>query len=459
MKLKVLNIVFSLFMAACVATSCLDDNVLEYDYSSNASITAFSIVDSIVTRDTVVINGLDSIISTAVLGSDYTFVIDQQNGLIYNPDSLPIGTDVRKVVVDITADTYGIYIEAETDSIWEEGDSLNFENPILFKVVAETGEYGRTYKAQINVHKQDPEIMSWSKIDNNISKDIKAQKAVYANNNIYVFADKASQVAVTMTNGTEGKEWSELTEIDIPTKADYASAMTCGNQLYILADNELYTSTNGLNWTKVETTESISQLLAGISTEKSRKFMAINTDNEYIESNDAIVWTRHETMPDGFPQKGISAVTYELDTNAEIHRTVLIGKDEATADTTLTVWSKLDSEKEWIDLTMEDNNHACPKLENNGLIHYNNQLYTFGGPGQYDGNVDAFSSFYSSADNGITWSAVPTQMSFPKEFATLYEEGQGNYSYIVDEEQFLWIIWSQTGEVWRGRLNKLGFNL
>ena len=30
-------------------------------------------------------------------------------------------------------------------------------------------------------------------------------------------------------------------------------------------------------------------------------------------------------------------------------------------------------------------------------------------------------------------------------------------SYIIDEEQFLWIIWSQTGEVWRGRINKLGF--
>ena len=43
MKLKALNIFIGLFIAACGITSCLDSDYTEYEYSSNSSITAFSI--------------------------------------------------------------------------------------------------------------------------------------------------------------------------------------------------------------------------------------------------------------------------------------------------------------------------------------------------------------------------------------------------------------------------------
>jgi len=45
---------------------------------------------------------------------------------------------------------------------------------------------------------------------------------------------------------------------------------------------------------------------------------------------------------------------------------------------------------------------------------------------------------------------------FPAAFNDLYEATSGNYSYVVDDQQYIWVMWSQTGEVWRGRLNKLG---
>ena len=110
MKLKALNIIIGIFIAACTITSCLDSDTLEYEYSSNASITDFSIASDIVT-----INGTDTF---TVAAADYPFVIDQNEGRIYNADSLPIGTNISKVLVNITADTYGIYIVAEQDSLW-----------------------------------------------------------------------------------------------------------------------------------------------------------------------------------------------------------------------------------------------------------------------------------------------------------------------------------------------------
>ena len=92
------------------------------------------------------------------------------------------------------------------------------------------------------------------------------------------------------------------------------------------------------------------------------------------------------------------------------------------------------------------------------LIRYNEMLYAFGGAGQHQGAIEAFSTFYQSKDNGITWTTANKKMTFPEEFGTLYEQAKGNYSCIVDNQQFIWIMWSQTGEVWRGRINKLGFD-
>jgi hypothetical protein len=48
-------------------------------------------------------------------------------------------------------------------------------------------------------------------------------------------------------------------------------------------------------------------------------------------------------------------------------------------------------------------------------------------------------------------------MVFPEEFNKLYSSSNGNYSFIVDDKQFIWIMWGSTGEVWKGRINKLGF--
>ena len=455
MKLRVLNIIVSLFITACTISSCLDSDVVEYEYSSNASITAFSITDSIITYYPASVNGKDTTLSTAVVGSKYPFIINQNEGLIYNPDSLPVGTDISKVVVDITADTQGIYIVAEKDSLWEKADSLNFENPIQFKVLAEIGTFGRTYTAKINVHQQEPDSLTWTSIDANFPKTIKKQKAVYNNNYIYVFAEEGTQVVMTKT--ADGKNWSELTTIDIPASTDYSSVMIWGNQFYILAEKELYTSNDGLQWSKVESAQKITRLLANIDTEHNHKIIGVDPENYYIESEDGVIWNRYETMPTEFPTSQISAVSYALDTNDKLGRIVLIGNNDITTDTITSVWTTLTTETYWTDLLVEDMNYACPKLENSQLIQYNGLLYMFGGPKLNQGKIQAFEHFYVSQDNGISWKTITEKIMFPQEFNALYEEAEGNYSCVVDDQQFIWIMWSQTGEVWRGRINKFGF--
>ena len=339
MKLKVLNIIICLLIVACNITSCLDSDRIEYEFSSNSSITAFSITDSIVTYYPAVVNGKDTTLSTAVVGTNYSFTINQNEGLIYNPDSLPVGTDISKVVVNITADTKGIYIVAEKDSLWESTDSLNFEKPIQFKVMSEIGAFGRNYTAKINVHQQDPDSLTWSNIESNFNKSIQKQKAVYANKNIYVFA--ADEAGISMTQTTDGSVWSELTQTNLPAGANYASVMSWGDQFYMLVDQELYTSMDGLNWSKVETAQRFSLLLANIHNTYTQKMVGIDTDNYYLESEDGITWTRTEEMPAEFPKSDFTSVSFALNTNAKISKIILLGNNDLATDTTTTIWTQL----------------------------------------------------------------------------------------------------------------------
>ena len=458
MKLRVLNILASLFVAACVITSCLDDDSVEVEYSSDASITAFSIVDSIITYySATTAEGNDTTLSTAVIGSDYPFVIDQHSGQIYNADSLPVGTDVSKVVVSITSDYY-TFIVAETDSVWEEGDSLDFTSPIQLKVMSQMGTYGKTYTAQINVHQQDPDSLAWTQLAGNFSTDIQAQKAVYANNTLYVFAEQDDQVAMTCASTDDGRTWTALQAIDIPVKADYTSVMAWGEQLYILADNTLYTSTNGINWTKVETSQAIAKLLANVYTENEKRMIGVDEEGRYIESADGIEWMTYDALPSDFPTSNYSFAAYKLATNSALNRIVLLGASEAeSSDTTTVAWTQLTGEQGWSDLLTDKTAYACPRLENACMIHYNNQLYTFGGQGGKETVIEPFSAIYASEDNGITWKAFTSKVMFPETFGDLYEQADGHYSCVVDDEHHIWVMWSQTGEVWRGRINKLGF--
>lgn len=451
MKLKVLNIIACLFVAACVITSCLDSDDMVYETNYKSSITAFSF-DSIVTYyPSVTATGKDTTLSKYVVGKEYPFIIDQVNLKIYNADSLPKGTDVSKVVVNIASEGYYIFVEAgDNDSIWSNTDSLDFTNPIKFKVLSEMNTFGHIYEARINVHQQDPDIMNWTKLAS-LGTNIKAPKAVYANGNIFVFSEGETQVVVTST--TNGKEWTSLQTIDLPVKADYTTAIEWNGKIYMLANNVLYASENGFNWAKVETEQTFNGLIASCK----NKMIGIDTNNHYVESSDATNWEQYQTMPTVFPQAPFTYTTYALTTNASMERIVLMGNNPVEEDTTNIVWSQIDNEHEWAAMTYENNKELCPKFENPTIIHYNNKLYAFGGPAQDGKEIPAFNQFYSSKDNGISWEPVTENLLFPEEFATLYEQAEGNYSCIVDNNNFVWIIWSNTGEVWRGRINKLGF--
>ena len=86
------------------------------------------------------------------------------------------------------------------------------------------------------------------------------------------------------------------------------------------------------------------------------------------------------------------------------------------------------------------------------MAYYGGNYYIWG---------DEMDAVYASA-NGIAWFETETKFLLPTEF-----EGKTSYSVVIDptvdasdKRDYIWVVFGGHGmdnEVWRGRLNKLGF--
>lgn len=449
---KTLYAIISLLAVPFLFSSCLDDDDTTYEFSSDALISAFSINDIKTEVASKTAAGKDTTIIVTTIGSKYKFTINQNENRIYNTDSLPAGTDVRKVSVNLSIIGYSVvYEKNQKDTLWTSADSLDFTRPVNFKVYAYDGTF-RSYTAQINVHKQDPDSLQWTQLKGtNFSVQAGSrQKAVLFQDNIYVFAENGNQVQVTSTGMTDGKTWTPLQNIGID-EADYSSAIAFNNQLYILAKSKLYSSPNGTDWSEVTTDRTFTQLFAASSTH-----LYGISEQKIVESENAVTWTEQENATEYFPTRNVSYSICKLPTNSKIERLIVIGERNVSSDTTAVVWSKLSTENTWTRYHQSaDNAYGCPKLKELAVIHYDDNLYAFGGEKDYTTTwqIKPFSVLYESLDHGITWKKKTSKVMLPEEFI----DRTGYFSYLVDSDNFIWIMWSGSNDVWKGKINRLGF--
>lgn len=485
MKIKFLPALIGLFLAASTFTSCLDNEVTEVTYSADSSIKAFSLGTlkvKVVGKDK---EGNDSIYYNDMDMSVYPFTIDQISRTIENRDSLPIGTDTTKVITNITADTSYILYGKKTskegepqDTLWTNTDSINFAfGPLEFKVMPYDGSKPRPYTVKINVHTQEPDSLVWHSVYNThtFSTDLTEQKSVYKDNKIYTFgADKQGKVyaqytAISYTGDYSGAAPGEWIEIELPQNTDPYSATLWNNEIYFLAQKNLYKLTSSHSYEPVSLTnaeEGIAVLIAEASDSKGQKFMYAKKANNVftkilpdLSCTDDVSGTTALNLPD--TQGMFSAVTIPTSHNNTLSRTIVMRSgDNAEAETGI-VSVRLSTDQSWINYAQPDT-LSCPNITDPTMIYYNKKLYAFGGASvASDGKHDAFGLLYSSMDNGLSWENIKLHETFAKPteddktFAQRYTETQ-SYSCVVDEHHFIWIIWGD-GSMSRGRINHLGF--
>lgn len=453
MRIKFLSVIASFLIVSFALSSCLDSDD-NYEFSSDATIHAF---------------GIDTI-----HGKHYKFTIDQLKRLIYNRDSLPVGSDtiIDRILIDTMDVTGWITSGSPTDTVFVMSDSvdlrpaMNNDAGMLFKAHAADGITIREYKLKINVHLQDPDSLVWTdmqKRGNVFSNTINLgqQKAVVLGDELFVYTSNTS--AYRTSTAPDEYNWSEINVSNLPSDVKLTSAVEYNDALYMVTKSKkVFSSTDGAAWTEVTTLgdnvivliNGFSDRLSGIVEINGKQYFNICKDGKNWEAENTADNLILEEVPAGFPTENIS--TTQTRTGNGVEKVILVGMPPVSEKETIP-WFSLDGEG-WASLQNTIYDTDCPKMNDPVIMYYGGMFYCFGG------EMDAI---YSSI-TGIAWGKTEKKFLLPAAF-----KGKGSYSIIVqptkdttvapeDKRDFIWVIFGGNGtknEVWRGRLNRLGFEI
>ena len=207
-------------MASCLNSD--NDDVTFYD---DAAITAFSLSSVEMTRHTTDSTGTDSTyveMSTEV--SSYNFYIDQLQGLIYNVDSLPVGTNAAKILCTYSTknNSYAAIKSMTSDTLtyFNTADTIDFSSPRTISVFSTSGLNEKKYTITVNVHKESADSFTWTQYpDSRVLTTLRDMKSHFLNGNIIVMAPVDNATKVYRMNAANDKV---LTEDD--TTLDDANA-------------------------------------------------------------------------------------------------------------------------------------------------------------------------------------------------------------------------------------------
>ena len=162
---------FLLMALTLIFASCLKSEDEETVSYNDTAISSFSLGTLNRYVKTKAKDGVtDSTYKTTVSGSKYSFRIDHLNHKIYNPDSLPYGTDVKKVVVTVSAKNSGrMFFKSMTSdslTIYNSSDSLDFSKPRELRVYpfSNSNANYRAYEVTVNVHQVPTDSVYWQKV-------------------------------------------------------------------------------------------------------------------------------------------------------------------------------------------------------------------------------------------------------------------------------------------------------
>jgi hypothetical protein len=425
-------------------TSCLGD----YDYTvdewamKNAQIASFTL-----SNDSIA--GLSAVV----------FTIDQINGKIFNRDSMPFGTVIdEKVLCDMTFDGYAIGVivmpMATGDTI-SVTDSIDFSQPVIFKVYAADAETTKSYEAQINIHQVNPDSMVWDRYSTLANGRVfEEMKTVEFADSYSVFARENGNVTLFTSSGLE--IWTEITLHGFPDNAILSSITEYDGKLFVTdRTGKLYLTEDQAQWNEASGDDSpaVKGIMGKIRDNTVHHTSALCCIAEvddilrFCTYNPEKGWTVGGEVPQDFPVTGFGNITYDI--MYFPHLIIASGRDR-DGNLTDKAWDTMDGLK-WVSLTNEKNPFA--RSEGASLARYDNLLFLMGGFGE---DENAIVESYFSKDNGVTWNDT---IFFPEDY-----KSRGYLNVTVDSDKYMLLFGGKetkdgniVNEIWRGRINRFGF--
>lgn len=245
---KITAISLAAFMAALAFQGCNSSSFTPGENtSSSVAVYSFSL-----SADKNVMEGLDSVF----------FSVDLANARIYNADSLPMGTNVKRLVpvIKVVDGVSALTIAAKNfhgndtvfDYLTNSSDSINFSEPVVLTLTSPDGLVKRDYTVNVNVHKTVADSLQWEstqrrKLPSALNAPVR-QRTVSDGTDFWCLTGAGNQWSVSKTHNPAG-EWTSCT-VTLPAGADYETFAAADGALFILSANNLYRSVDGgKSWT------------------------------------------------------------------------------------------------------------------------------------------------------------------------------------------------------------------
>ena len=474
----------TLLAAGLSLSSCLnsdDDNEVVYSHDTAISTFSLGTMGRYMQRKSN--QQLDSLVASAVTGSDYKFTIDQANRQIYNEDSLPARTRTAASLATISAKNSSYiqlyYVQDElkdgkyVDSVvwYSSSDSINFDKlPYLDKagnrrnnirVFAQDGSVYADYQLKINVHKEEADSFVWHPLvsANADLKGLAEMKALSLGDKVYVFgktSGNSPELKVYATQNTDGASWNSVDEPNVSFAADaYDNVVAKDEELYLLDRGSVYKSTDAKTWTVVAENTSLTRLI-GASPVGLYAYTATGISSSL---DGGATWTNEEVDVDNLPTKNISVNVAAIRSTPNAVNVLLLGtRDEAKNDTVATRWIYT---ADWNYGALAGNWNFVEYEKNQGYKlpwceHLTGSTTDGGYVALGTGTIkkgDASSKgavWYKSLDGGLTWKE--DSLANISKIALDVDKTVG---FVRDANNYYWVI--NNGNVWKGRFNKDGW--
>ena len=339
--MRLIKSIFMMLLTLVLATSCLSSGS-ETTLYSDAAISSFSLGNLNRYVKTTTSAGKDTVYKKTITGSNYLFHIDQVNHRIYNTDSLPIGTDVSRVVCSISSASSSLVtikdVDSDTVRVYNSTDSIDFTTPREFLVYSSDGNGYTKYTINVNAHQEEEYKLTWQRMD-------------------------------------DATPWPSTPNTQHQTPNTYQIIGSCSTETYALADDGrmmVWRETEG-QWVEDYLDED-RQLLPAQDFALVSYPMNLADDTEYV----VLVGNRSTEL---FPQEKTARVWRKIVDSG-----------------------RFAPQSHWTYMEHTDNSEmALPRLQNISMVYYDDGLLVLGGAGIGGATLTPWSQFYQSRDNGITW--------------------------------------------------------
>ena len=423
------NILSSIILPALlllgVASSC---NKKSDDDSETIVVTiaTTAVTDFSIKADTRIYANLDSVF----------FSIDLNKGVIFNADSLPLGTSVRRLIPVITfANTMSAAELVFTDSLGtqktvdyleSQTDSIDFTNDVLLNVTALDGESKFSYTIKVNVHKSLPDSLVWDKIavaslPSRNGSPLR-QKTVMRDATAYTIVEERDFTFTAAQASDYSDGYTSKKEITLPFSPDLESFTATSENFYMLdSSGVLFTSPDLESWTS--TGEQWTSIIGAYE----ESVLGIRSTDSglmhcHYPTSDLIADSPVDSQ---FPLTGRSNLVSVSNKWSPQPTVFFVGG--TTADGTVsshtwgfdgTTWTTIDSQ-------------PTPAINGVAIVKYTvfrstslllvekayDAWFALGGKLE-DGTFNR--TLYYSYNNGVTWSAASDLMQLPEYVPTLY---------------------------------------